>query len=150
MLCIVRNTLATAAISYLGSVAFAQPPGQMPGGAPSSHDAAARGGSLYSAYCSACHGANGEGRPGTYPPIKESGVVAKNDATKHIRIVLNGLQGAKAGGVLYTTPMPPFGATLSDTEIAAVINFERSSWGNHGRLVDAAEIAAQRSTSKTH
>jgi hypothetical protein len=43
-----------------------------------------------------------QGLPGTYPPLKGSGVVVKDDATKHIHVVLGGLQGAKAGGgVLY-------------------------------------------------
>ena len=54
-----------------------------------------------------------------YPPIKGSGVVTKDDATKHIRLVLNGLQGGKAGGVLYTSPMPAFGGVLNDVETGA-------------------------------
>jgi mono/diheme cytochrome c family protein len=147
---IIRRRVAIVAVLYLGPLALDSTVGQASTGAEdriASYDAA-KGDSLYSTYCSACHGANGEGRPGMYPPIKGSGVVTKDDATKHIRVVLNGLQGAKAGGVLYSTPMPPFAATLSDAEIAAVINFERSSWGNHGKLVAAAQIAAQRSSSK--
>jgi mono/diheme cytochrome c family protein len=103
---------------------------------------------LYIANCSACHGTDGEGRPGTYPPIKGSGVVIKDDATKHIQVVLNGLQGAKAGGVLYASPMPPFGSFLNDVDIADIIDYQRSSWGNHGKLVTAAQVAAQRGRSK--
>ncbi len=61
---------------------------------------AARGQALYTANCSVCHAASGEGLPGVYPPLKGSGVVTKDDATKHIHVVLNGLQGAKAGGVV--------------------------------------------------
>jgi mono/diheme cytochrome c family protein len=83
-----------------------------------------------------------------YPPIKGSGVVTKDDATKHIRVVLNGLQGAKAGGVLYTSPMPPFGGVLNDVEAADVIDYERSTWGNQGKLVIPAQVAAQRDHSK--
>jgi mono/diheme cytochrome c family protein len=62
--------------------------------------------------------------------------------------VLNGLQGAKAGGVLYATPMPPFGKILNDVDITIIIDFERSSWGNHGKLVTAAQVAAERDNSK--
>ena len=87
-------------------------------------------------------------RSGTYPPIKGSGVVNKDDATKHIHVVLDGLQGATAGGVLYTSPMPPFGRILSDVDIADIIDFERSAWGNHGKLVTATQIAAARDRSK--
>jgi cytochrome c oxidase cbb3-type subunit 2 len=84
------------------------------------------------------------GLPGLFPPLKGSGVVNKNDATNHIRIVLKGAQSGKAGGVLYASAMPPFAVILSDAEIAAIINFERSSWGNHGRLVTSAQVAAER------
>jgi cytochrome c oxidase cbb3-type subunit II len=44
--------------------------------------------------------------------------------------------------------MPPFAATLSDAEIADIIDYERSSWGNHGNPVAAAQVAAERSMSQ--
>jgi cytochrome c oxidase cbb3-type subunit 2 len=40
--------------------------------------------------------------------------------------------------------MPPFSATLGDSEIANIINYERSSWGNHGNPVTVAQVAAER------
>jgi cytochrome c oxidase cbb3-type subunit 2 len=103
---------------------------------------------LYAANCSSCHQADGEGLPGVFPPLKGSGVVNKDDPTKHIQVVLNGMRGARAGGVVYSAAMPPFAVTLSDTEIANVINFERSSWGNHGAPVTTAQVATERSRSK--
>jgi mono/diheme cytochrome c family protein len=109
---------------------------------------AERGQALYITNCSACHGANGEGHPGTFPPIKGSRMVTKDDATKQIQVVLDGIQGARAGGVLYATPMPSFGARLNNIDIADVIDYERSSWGNHGKLVSAAQVAAQRGRSQ--
>ena len=63
-------------------------------------------------------------------------------------MVLDGLQGGKAGGVVYASAMPAFAATLSDAEIADIINYERSSWGNHGKPVTAAQVAAERAASK--
>jgi mono/diheme cytochrome c family protein len=99
---------------------------------------------LYSTYCAACHQANGEGVPGTFPPLKGSGVVNRVDARRHIDIVLGGLQGARVSGVSYTNPMPAFGATLSDADIAAVIDYERGAWGNHGSLVGPAQVAGER------
>jgi cytochrome c oxidase cbb3-type subunit 2 len=103
---------------------------------------------LYIANCSACHQTNGEGLPGVFPPLKGSGVVNKDDAVKHIQVVLNGMQGARAGGVVYAATMPPFAGTLSDAEIAGIIDYERSSWGNHGTPVTAAQVAAERARPK--
>jgi cytochrome c oxidase cbb3-type subunit II len=105
---------------------------------------AARGRTLYLANCSSCHGADGAGHAGAFPPIKGSRKVNKDDATGHIRVVLDGMRGGNAGGVPYATPMPPFRSTLDDVEIADIIDYERSSWGNHGKPVTAAEVAAQR------
>ena len=63
-------------------------------------------------------------------------------------MVLNGRQGAKAGAVLHASPMPPFGSILNDVDIADIIDYELSSWGNHGKLVTAAQVAAERDHSK--
>jgi cytochrome c oxidase cbb3-type subunit 2 len=44
--------------------------------------------------------------------------------------------------------MPPFAATLSDAEIADIVDYERSSWGNHGKPVTAAQVVAERAKIK--
>jgi cytochrome c oxidase cbb3-type subunit 2 len=44
--------------------------------------------------------------------------------------------------------MPPFADTLSDAEIADIIDYERSSWGNHGKPVTAKDVAAVRTKGK--
>jgi cytochrome c oxidase cbb3-type subunit II len=120
---------------YAASFVSERASGQVPPGA---------GRDLYVANCSACHQAGGEGLPGLFPPLKGSGVVNKDDPTKHIQVVLNGMQGARASGVVYSAAMPAFAASFSDAEIVDIINFERSSWGNHGLPVTAAQIAAER------
>jgi mono/diheme cytochrome c family protein len=113
-----------------------------------SADPADNGRALYIAHCAACHQATGEGLPGVFPPLKGSSVVNKDDATKHIQVVLGGMQGGRAGGVVYAAPMPPFAGTLNDAEIAGIINFERKSWGNHGTPVAAAQVGAERARAR--
>lgn len=109
---------------------------------------AADGKALFTANCAACHQANGEGLPGAFPALKGNAAVNDADATVHIRAVLHGLQGANVGGVVYPSPMPPFAGALGDSDIAAVINFERSSWGNHGAAVTVAQVGAERAKGK--
>jgi cytochrome c oxidase cbb3-type subunit 2 len=132
------------AVLCLGSFA-AEPAG---GQRPQAGFDAVKGQALYTKYCSSCHGENGEGRAGTYPPLKGSGMVTKADPTKQIHTVLYGSPDGRAGGVLYTIPMPPFGSILTDAEITDIIDYERSSWGNHARLVIEAHVAAERGRSK--
>jgi len=62
--------------------------------------------------------------------------------------LLHGLQGAKVGGIAYSSPMPPFGDALSDSDIANIVEYERSSWGNHGTPVTARQVAAERAKGK--
>jgi mono/diheme cytochrome c family protein len=140
----VRYTLTIFVVLWLGSFAAEPTVGQ----SPQAGFDAAKGRSLYTTYCSSCHGTNGEGSPGTYPPLKGSGVVTKADATKHIHVVLEGSQGGRAGGVLYANPMPAFGGMLNDADIADIIDYERSSWGNHGKLIVASQVTAERGHSK--
>jgi cytochrome c oxidase cbb3-type subunit 2 len=109
---------------------------------------AAKGKALFTANCAACHQANGEGLPGAFPSLKADAVVNDADPGRHIDTVLRGLQGAKVGGIVYSSPMPPFGGALSDADIANIVDYERSSWGNHGTPVTAAQVATERAKSK--
>lgn len=104
----------------------------------------ALGTQLYGNYCSSCHQLSGAGVPGVFPPLKEDPVVVAEDPTEHIRIVLHGLQGKTINGVAYASPMPAFGNQLDDKQIAALINHERTSWGNRASIVTPDMVAAQR------
>jgi cytochrome c oxidase subunit II len=98
-------------------------------------DLKARGEKVYTANCVACHQASGQGVKGAFPALDGSAIV--NGAKgRHIEIVLNGKSG---------TAMAPFGKQLSDTDIAAVITFERNSWSNKtGDVIQPSEIKAAR------
>jgi cytochrome c oxidase subunit 2 len=95
----------------------------------------ARGEKVYAANCAACHQASGKGLPPAFPALDGS-KIATGDKAAHIERVLDGKPG---------TAMAAFGKQLSDTDIAAVITYERNGWGNKkGDLVQPAEVKAAR------
>ena len=105
---------------------------------------AARGASLYTANCTACHQATGTGLPGAFPPLKGNAAVLDVNPATQIDTILHGAQGVPIGGVTYPSAMPPFGASLSDADVADIANHERSSWGNQGKLITADQVKAAR------
>jgi cytochrome c oxidase cbb3-type subunit 2 len=61
-----------------------------------------------------------------------------------MQVVLRGAHDLVIDGVKYGSPMPPFADMLSDADIANIIDYERGAWGNHGKPVTAADVAAER------
>jgi cytochrome c oxidase subunit 2 len=102
------------------------------------------GAKVYGDTCAVCHQANGEGMPNVFPPLAGDPVVTAADPLEHIRTVLHGTQGRVINGKTYPAQMPGWASQLTDDEIAAVINHERTSWGNHAPAVTAKDVAAQR------
>lgn len=135
---------------YAASLAASAPsatPAASAGGGPevgTEPEWQALGAQLYGNYCSSCHQLSGTGLPGVFPPLKGDPVVVAEDPTEHVRIILNGLQGKAINGVTYASPMPAFGSQLDDKQIAALINHERTSWGNSAPTVTPEVVAAQR------
>jgi len=95
----------------------------------------ARGEKVYSSTCAACHQANGEGVPGAFPSLK-GGAIATGPVAAHLSRVMNGKPG---------TAMAAFAGQLSDTDLAAVVTYERNAWGNNtGDLVQPSDVKAAR------
>ena len=93
--------------------------------------------------CLTCHQATGEGLPGAFPPLKGAGDFY-GDCAKHAGFVINGLTGEiEIAGTTYNSAMPAQ-ANLSDMEIAAVITFERNSWGNDDGVCTPDQVKAAR------
>jgi cytochrome c oxidase subunit 2 len=104
----------------------------------------AAGKEVYEKQCAVCHQPNGQGMPPAFPALASSKIVngpllspeGKLIKDSHVDRVLNGKEG---------TAMQTFKNTLSDTELAAVITFERNSFGNtKGDLIQPALIKALR------
>ena len=99
--------------------------------------------------CAVCHQSTGLGMPGAYPPLAGSEWLVNNPEVP-IRIVLHGAQGPiTVKGSTFNSAMTPFGEQLSDAEIAAVLSYERSSWGNNASPITAAQVAAVRAATKS-
>jgi mono/diheme cytochrome c family protein len=105
---------------------------------------AARGAALYSANCAACHQPTGQGLGGVFPPLAGAAVVNATDPTEHIVTVLDGRLGSTIGGVTYASPMPAFKKILNDLDLAAIVNHERTSWGNAAPIVSTSDVAKLR------
>ncbi|HEX6915900.1 MAG TPA: cbb3-type cytochrome c oxidase subunit II [Chitinophagaceae bacterium] len=98
------------------------------------------GAALYAANCQSCHQATGEGLPGAFPPLKGSKVVLDDNPELMLSIILNGYNSRASQGF---PSMPPIGTNnnLTPEEITAIMNHEKTSWGNNARKVTAEEIS---------
>ena len=104
--------------------------------------AATSGAAVYNANCSSCHQSNGKGQAGAFPPLAGNAVVT-GPADKVIHIVKDGLTGSiKVGVQTYNGQMPAWKGSLKSSDIAAVISYIRSSWGNHAPAVTEKQVAA--------
>ena len=97
--------------------------------------------------CMSCHQANGRGLPPVYPPLRASEIVLGDPSTL-VKILLYGLEGKiEVDGQSYNQVMPA-APVKSDDEIAAVLSYVRSAWGNNAGPVDAALVAKIREENK--
>lgn len=104
--------------------------------------AAHPGKAVYDKYCLVCHQADGSGVPGMYPPLTPNEWIADKD--KMIYVALNGQSGEiDVNGETYNNLMPPHDY-LSDQELADVISYVRSNFGNDLEAVTKEEVAAAR------
>lgn len=132
----------TSAYGDQRTVALLQPPKPADGAVP-----AVDGKQLYGAKCAACHQASGQGVAGVFPPLAGAEWVLGNEKVL-ISILLHGLQGEiVVKGNTYKGVMPAFG-TLSDAEIAGVLTYIRSEWGNQASPITADAVKAQREATK--
>ncbi len=95
------------------------------------------GNTLYSNNCASCHQPNGEGLKGAFPPLKGSPVVLGDKLELFVTIIMQGYDPRPEYAV-----MPPVGTTnnLSPEAVTAIINHEKTSWGNSAKTVTVDEV----------
>jgi mono/diheme cytochrome c family protein len=86
--------------------------------------------------CSACHQATGKGVKGAFPALAGSPFV-QGDPKIVMTTVLNGRAG-----------MPAFKDDLTDADLAAILTYVRSAWGNKASAIKPADVAAARNAAK--
>jgi mono/diheme cytochrome c family protein len=120
-------------------------PADAPAAEPTATVASANGEEIYQR-CVTCHMADGNGMAGAFPPLAGSEWVT-GPAARPIAIVMHGLQGEiTVKGATYNSMMMAYGTgvPMSDDEIAAVLTYVRSNFGNSAPAVTPAEVAAVR------
>ena len=104
--------------------------------------AAADGKAIYDGKCASCHQATGQGIPTTFPPLAGNKDVT-GDPAKVIAAVAKGVNGAiTVNGKAYSGAMPAWRGQLTDADIAAVVTYIRSSWGNKASAVTEKQVSA--------
>jgi mono/diheme cytochrome c family protein len=116
---LVRLTGGLLAASVVSATAFAATPS-----------------ALFNDNCSACHQTTGKGVKGAFPALAGDPYV-QGDPGPMMATVLGGRAG-----------MPSFKDDLSDLELASVLTYVRTSWGNKGKPVSASDVAAARAKLK--
>lgn len=95
-----------------------------------------QGKAKYEQICAACHQVNGQGIPPMYPALKGSSISVGKPISRHIDLILNGVTGSA---------MQAYKDVLSDTEIAAIVTYERNAWENNTNdVIQPSDVAAER------
>ena len=99
-----------------------------------------QGRKIYESDCAGCHGDQGEGVPGAYPPLAGNRAVTLDPPANLVRIVLGGGFPPATAGNPRPYGMPPFATALGDSDIAAVLTMIRRNWGNSGTPVTTGDV----------
>ncbi|WP_254062781.1 cytochrome c [Caulobacter sp. S45] len=88
------------------------------------------GAAIFKQNCAACHQARAQGVPGAFPALAGDAFV-NGDPKAVAQVLLNGRGG-----------MPNFREDLTNEQIASVLSYVRTSWGNHASPLSAATVAS--------
>ncbi|TAM62619.1 MAG: c-type cytochrome [Rhodanobacter sp.] len=127
----------------------ALPPRAQPAEATPQFDARAlarQGGKVYGQHCADCHGKDGEGVAGVYPPLDGNSAVTEPTGINATRMVLLGGFAPLTQANLRPYSMPPFAQQLNDSEVSAVVSYIRQAWTNRAPVVRPEDVSHYRHT----
>jgi mono/diheme cytochrome c family protein len=99
---------------------------------------------LYEKNCADCHGHQGEGHEPAAPRLAGNRAVTMRAAINPIRMILFGGYSPGTAGNPRPFGMPPYSLTLSDEEIAELLDYVRTSWGNSAEPIFGEAVSANR------
>jgi mono/diheme cytochrome c family protein len=105
---------------------------------------------LYLDNCAACHRPDGLGYERVFPRLAGNPVVMAPEAISLATIVLEGSRTPRTSATPAQFTMPSFAWRLNDQEVADVVNFIRSSWGNHGAPITPEDVAKLRGSVRSN
>jgi mono/diheme cytochrome c family protein len=123
---------------YLKSLPAQDSPGSV------TPEQASAGASIYKDRCEKCHAASGRGGLFSGPALAGSAVVQAPDPASLINVIVYGPETPKEVSFGGWDTMKPYGTVLDDSQVAAVSNYVRGSWGNVGGHVSADQVKRQR------
>jgi len=98
----------------------------------------------YATFCMPCHHSTGKGFARVFPPLAGNPTVADPNPASLINLLLDGAVTARVDTAPTDYHMPGYGWTLEDQELASVLTFIRSSWGNRAAPVTPEAVSERR------
>jgi cytochrome c oxidase cbb3-type subunit 2 len=92
---------------------------------------------LYTQNCASCHQANGEGLKGAFPSLKGSPIVLGDDLELYVNIIMRGYDARPEYAVMNAVGTDN---NLTPEEVTAIINHEKTSWGNNAKTVTPEDV----------
>lgn len=141
--------LSDADLQAIANHLTALPPRRVPGPGWQLFDARAlvkHGAEVYRKRCADCHGDDGRGVAGIYPPLAGNASVTEPSGINAIRVVLLGGFAPTTAANRRPYSMPPYQQMLDDVDVASVVSYVRAMWGNRAGAVSPQDVARYRHT----
>jgi mono/diheme cytochrome c family protein len=109
-------------------------------------DASKPGAMLYLDNCAACHRPDGTGYERVFPRLSGNPIVQATNPLSVVSIVLEGSRTPRTAATPAQFTMPGFAWRLSDQDVADIVNFVRTSWGNQASATTVDAVSRTRSS----